>query len=125
MTTFNPNMFGLLFTTPLLFDRIVVIDGTNFWEDDAKSLVDRFGERWKKTPKKGVWYLASDGVQFTIVRRGDNRGWDLAFYPYENETEFKGAFEKGTHVGNAVYFQTDDEITAPAVISFLKQRGIL
>ena len=125
MTTFNPNMFGLLSATPILFDRIVVIDGKNFWEGVAKTFVDRFGERWKRTPKKGVWYLASNGVQFTIVRRGDNRGWDLAFYPYESEAAFKAAFEEGTHVGNAVYFETENEITAPAVISFLKQRGIL
>lgn len=73
---------------------------------------------------KDCWCLTSDRMQFTIVPYGDR--WDIAFYDYETVTEFRKAFAEKTHVGNAIYFQTEvgDEYTSHAVIRFLQSRGL-
>lgn len=92
--------------------------------DTIDAFVKRFGTCWRKTPVANCWYLASDGMQFTIVPYGDK--WDIAYYDYETVAEFRSAFESKTHVGNAVYFQTmdGDHYTIHAVIRFLESQGV-
>lgn len=91
----------------------------------ADALVKRFGDRWRKTPVKGCWCLESDGLQFTMVRMGDQ--WDIAAYPYDTKAEFRQAFEEKTHCANAVYFQTKpgDKYTGVAVIRWMQQNGYM
>lgn len=88
------------------------------------AFVERFGDRWRKMPAKDCWCLTSNGMQFTIIPYRDR--WDIAFYDYETTAEFREAFEKKTHVGNAIYFQTEagDDFTGHAVIRFLQSRDL-
>lgn len=97
---------------------------------DMDKFVELFGERWKKTPVKGVWCLARDGAQFTMVLLAE-RGMDFAHYDYDTVAEFRTAFEAKEHVGNAQYFQLtgygeESQYKYPAlrIIAFMKEQGI-
>jgi hypothetical protein len=92
---------------------------------DADALVARFGNRWRKTPAKTCWHIASPGLQFTIVPYRER--WDIAAYRYDTVDEFRRAFEAKTHVGEAVYFQTEpgDKYTGVAVTRWMRENGYL
>lgn len=105
---------------PDLFGGIVVGE-----ENPINAFIKRFGGHWRKTPAKGVWCLTEPGLQFTMTAMGDV--WDIAAYPYETVSEFRVAFEKGTHAGNAAYFQTQpgDKYTGLAVIRYMQKNNLL
>lgn len=91
--------------------------------------VARFGtDHWKKTPAKNCWYIATDGMQFTVVH-SLRYELDFAFYDYDTVAEFRDAFENRTHVGDAIYFQMNNtgvqyKYPALRIIAFLKERGL-
>lgn len=82
----------------------------------------KFGNTWKKTSVKGVFFIAIDGCQFTL------RGDDCAWYDFETVAEFKRVFdnEKDVLAGNAQYFTLlkTSKYSAIDIMKFLKDQEI-
>jgi len=96
---------------------------------DTGKFVEMFGTAWKKTPKKGVWFIGTSGIQFTMMEIGGGYGMDFAFYDYATVEEFKKDFDDGEHGNNAIYFQlknTEVDYKYPAIriIKFLRDQGL-
>lgn len=82
----------------------------------------KFGNTWRKTSIKGVFYIAIDGCQFTL------RGDDCAWYDFETVAEFKNVFdnEKDILHGNAQYFTLSktSKYSAIDIMKFLEDQEI-
>jgi len=85
--------------------------GRGYWVDDFAAI---FGTHWKSTPFEGVWYIGTNGCQFTIraLPPTFNRAylsWDIAWYDFPTLTEFKELFkaQTGETAGNATYFTSN------------------
>lgn len=113
------------FTLPLTAPELIGGVGQG---GDTEKFVQLFGTRWKKTPKKGVWFIGTDKLQITAVEAGTH-GLDFAFYDYDTVEEFKKDFDEGRHVFNAQYFQLNNtgvhyKYPAIRIIAFLKEHSL-
>ena len=102
----------------------VVVDNENC-RPDAVKLQKKVGNAWQHVPGSSdtwpCWYLAGDGLQFTVVRYFRER-WDVAMYLYPTREEFMSAFANQSHASNAVYFQTSTgETITDAILRFLEE----
>lgn len=72
-----------------------------------------FGNRWKKTPIKGTYFIAgrSKNIQFTTRWISPRHGWEVAYYDFKDEDDFKDVFvnHKEALAGNAEYFFMDEK----------------
>ena len=88
----------------------------------TERFVVKFGTAWKRTPIKGVYFIAADGCQFTL------RGDDCAWYDFATVAKFKHAFnnEKSLLHGNAQYFPLTpvSKYSAVDIMKFLAEQGI-